>query len=125
MMPAMIINPNNTDEKPKYVVSIREAHNGFAVEIDQEIIPVRPMSQAEAERKMGRFARSMEQRINSGSDEKLMSIRDKAAEDDEKEENPINILGLHVFKTYSEMTAFLSFVYTNEAPVVRKKRNTI
>ncbi len=118
MMTPLVVNPSDTGENPKYIVSIRKARNGYAVEVELETEPVRPMNMKQFSRKMGSITRNMSEHMNGGADEVLMKIRNQAEEEEESEE--IQVLGLSVFKTYSEMSAFLSFVYGNEEKEVKK-----
>jgi hypothetical protein len=112
MIQPMMINPDMGNSKPKYLVSIKQANNGFIVEVEQEMYPQRPLNAEEAQRKIANFMRNVGERIEGGQDNLLNNILDKAI--DEENENEIQILGFHVFYKYSELTAFLSFVYAND-----------
>jgi hypothetical protein len=65
---------------------------------------------------------------NGPTDSKLREIYAKAgvsATGEEEEEEEESITGLHVFTTFKEMTAFLSFVYekNEEKKVVKEKKS--
>ena len=114
----MMIDLAEAFDKPKYIASIRQAHNGFAVEVEQEITRKGPMSPKQAQRKISGFMNSLQDQMESGPvDTKLREIYAKEgispsgqADDDDEETGP-PIIGLHIFKTFQELTAFLSFVY--------------
>ena len=127
-MPPMMINLAEAFEKPKYIVSIRQAHNGFAIEIEQEVIRKGPMSPIEAQRKISNFMNGVQNQMENGpTDSKLRDIYAKAGitpGSEEEEDAGPQIIGLHVFQTYPEMAAFLSFVYeiNNEEPKKKIKK---
>lgn len=112
-----MINLAEAFDKPKYVASIREAHNGFAVEVEQEITRKGPMSPKQAQKKITSFMNGIQDQMDNGpTDSKLRDIYAKAGvspsgEEDEEEETGPPIVGLHIFKTFKELTEFLSLVY--------------
>ena len=121
-MPPMMINLAEAFDKPKYIVSIRQAHNGFAVEVETEVVRKAPMTPGEAQRKISGFMQGINEQMEGGQDPLLNKLLNSAI--DEEAESKIQIIGLHVFQTYPEMAAFLSFVYeiNNEEPKKKIKK---
>jgi len=109
----MMIDPTELDnENQKYLVTIKQANNGFIVDVEPDVQQRRPLSPDEAQRKIGTFIKGMEQKMQGGQDHVLDRILDKAKDDEKNGE--FQIIGLHIFHKYSEVVAFLSFVYGNE-----------
>jgi hypothetical protein len=106
----MMIDPTELDnENQKYLVTIKQANNGFIVDVEPDVQQRRPLSPDEAQRKIGTFIKGMEQKMQGGQDHVLDRILDKAKDDEKNGE--FQIIGLHIFHKYSEVVAFLSFVY--------------
>ena len=112
MQPMMIDPSVMFDGKRKYNFAIRQANNGFVVEVDIEVPQGQPMSPDEAQRKISTFIKGMEEKMR-GSQDPLLDKLLNQAQDEEKENEP-RIVGTHVFYKYSEMVAFLSFIYEPE-----------
>lgn len=109
----MMIDPSFFNGgKNKYIVSIRQANNGFVVDVDFEAPQSQPMSPDEAQRKISTFIKGMEEKMRGSQDPILDKLLNQAQ--DEEKENELRILGTHVFYKYSEMVAFLSFIYEPE-----------
>ena len=105
-----MIDPTEFDnENQKYLVTIKQANNGFIVDVEPDVQQRRPLSPDEAQRKIGTFIKGMEQKMQGGQDHVLDRILDKAKDDEKNGELPV--MGLHIFHKYSEVVAFLSFVY--------------
>lgn len=115
-----IMLPPLSFEKAKYVVSIRESHEGFAVYVEEEMPPKKTMSMAEMEKNLGGIVKTVQ---NTYDQNELAEIQRKNNEKAEQEKMKID-LGLHTFQTFNEMTAFLSFVYAFriEADEQKKKQ---
>jgi hypothetical protein len=105
---------NLSTEKPKYSVSITQANNGFAVSVEEVMSRKAPLSQEEAQRRIGKFLKGMEEGLGNNEkfqDPMLSKLLDEA-KDEEIEKN--NVVGLHVFYTYTELTNFLSTIFIED-----------
>lgn len=109
MPPQVMLNLSAMGGKPKYVTTIRQANNGFAVHVEQDAAVNKPMTEDEAQRRLGKFMEKLNERMERASDSTMAKIYNQMEE--EKDEENVIPLGLNVFKTFSELTAFLSFVY--------------
>lgn len=107
--PPFMLNLSAIQEKIKYKSSIKQAVNGFAVFVEQDIQPSKPVTRKDAVKMVTGFTQDLNEKYESGLDPVMDKIK-KQIEQEEQEEKP-EIIGLHVFKTFSEMTAFLSFIY--------------
>jgi hypothetical protein len=109
--PQVMLNLSAMGGKPKYIATIRQANNGFAVMVEQDAALNKPMTEEEAQRRLGKFMEGLNERMERSSDSVMAKIYNKAEEEKAKEEEAFIPLGLNVFPTFSELTAFLSFVY--------------
>lgn len=108
--PQVMLNLSAMGGKPKYITSIRQANNGFAVHVEHDAVLNKPMTEEEAQRRLGKFMEGLNERMERASDPVMAKIYNQAEEEKAKEETFIP-LGLNVFKTFNELTAFLALVY--------------
>lgn len=112
--PTIAIALNQQQGKPKYMVTIEQTKRGFIVDVQSIVNEMPPLSQEEAQRKLGQFIRNAHQNAQGMGD----PVLDKAygqAKDEEKEREQ-DILGRRTFQTLKEMLAFLTFVYEEDSP---------
>lgn len=107
--PQVMLNLSAMGGKPKYIATIRQANNGFAVHVEQDAVLNKPMTEEEAQRRLGKFMEKLNERMERAADSTMAKIYNQMEE--EKEQENVIPLGLNVFKTFKELTAFLSFVY--------------
>ena len=107
--PQVMLNLSAMGGKPKYVATIRQANNGFAVHIEQDAVLNKPMTEEEAQRRLSKFMEKLNEQMERSADPTIAKIYNRVQE--EKEEEIFIPLGLNVFTTFRELTAFLSFVY--------------
>mgnify|MGYP007044062619 CR=1 FL=1 len=107
----VMLNLDAMDENPKYITSIREANNGFSVYVEKDMSVRKHLTQKEAQRKVSELMSGITKKLDRDQDPILSKIQDDIEEEQEADEIKLE-LGLHVFYTFKEMTAFLAFVYT-------------
>lgn len=109
----LAVNLNPEKGNPKYEVTITQIKNGYIVSVQQIINQQPPLTQEEAQRKIGLMMKNIQDRVSEG-DGVLDKILDEALTD-ERHKNG-DILGVRVFYTLKELVAFLSFVYEEDSP---------
>lgn len=100
--------------KPVYRVSINQALNGYGV-IVEEVPQMYDSSNMPSFEEQMSFVKKAIDIVNPESDNELQRIyMENNIKPESSEEPKIKKVGYHVFKTFSELTAFLSFIYDNE-----------
>jgi hypothetical protein len=97
--------------KPKHQVTITQVKNGFIVDVQVIINQPPPLSEEEAQRRIGQFINKTQHNAQGSGDPAL----DKAlfqARDEEQGQH--DILGTRIFYSLRELQAFLTFVYEEE-----------
>jgi len=111
--PHVMINLAAMTDKPKYKTFIKEAHNGYIVTVKLDQSLTAPISQEEAQRRLTEFMNKLNEEHKYAGDPVMSAIEQSKKKNNisKSQKSQIQIVGPHVFKTYSEMMAFLSFVY--------------
>ena len=112
MIPLSVdLNPEKGN--PKYEVTITQIKNGYIVSVQLIINQQPPITQEEAQRKIGIMMKKIQEKVSEG-DSLLDKILDDAMTDETQKNN--DVLGIRVFYTLKELIAFLTFVYEEETP---------
>jgi len=107
----VMLNLDAMDENPRYLTSIKQANNGFSVYVERDMTVRKHLTQKEAQRKVSELMNGITKKLDRDQDPILSKIQDDIEEEQEADEIKLE-LGLHVFYTFKEMTAFLAFVYS-------------
>lgn len=108
----LAVNLNPDAGKPKYQVTIEQVKNGWYVEVQVILNEPPPLTQEEAQRKIGLLMKAAQERAAQGGDIVLDKVLDNAQDEEKQKKN--DILGPRVFVTLKELLAFLTFVYEED-----------
>ena len=107
----VMLNLDAMDENPRYLTSIKQANNGFSVYVERDLTVRKHLTQKEAQRKVSELMNGITKKLDRDQDPVMAKVYEDMEKNLEDEEIKLE-LGLHVFYTFKEMTAFLAFVYS-------------
>jgi hypothetical protein len=111
--PGIMMPPINMDDRPiGHVLTIKPGNNGYAVFVEEDQKVKKTLSKADILNSVSDIASELQ--ANMSGDEVAKIIRENDRKPDPDKEPDIE-LGMHVFKTLSEMQAFIAIVYDKDA----------
>ena len=116
--PGMIPIQVNFDNEPtKHVLTIKPGNNGWAVFVEEDIKMKRSVNIKELKNNIGDLMEGLSADSTDPEMAKLYRANDKKHDPNAE---PIIKLGMHVFKKFEDMQAFIFFVYENQANEMAK-----